>query len=158
MLATKISEGIVEREIKLGIRGRVQPGPADNSINDTNEGESIASRMAKKVKVNGTEYNGVRWAPSNKAPGSRKNGWELMRIAICNAQPPHEGGPRESPGLFVSRTCQDGFIRTVPTIPRDVKDLDDVDTNAEDHVCDEVRYVLLSVGQRFMSGKTKGHN
>ncbi len=157
MLATKIAEGIVERELKMGIHGRVKPGPADNSINDDMEGTSIATEMAKRVKVRGKEYKGVTWTPSNKSPGSRKNGWELMRVAIYNAQPDASGGPREYPGLFVVRTCQDGFIRTIPTLPRDKKDPDDVDTNAEDHVADEARYVILSFGKRFTSGTTTGN-
>jgi hypothetical protein len=158
LLATKISEGIVKRELKLGLYGRVKPGPADNSINDENEGTSIARKMAEKVTINGKQYKGVTWAPSNKSPGSRKNGWELMRVAIANAQPPGPGLPRESPGLFVVRGCQDGFIRTVPTIPRDLNDMDDVNTNAEDHVADEARYVILSTGNRFSFGTTSGNH
>lgn len=155
MLATQISKGIVERELKMGYYGRIKPGPADNSINDVENGNCIALDMAKKVTINGKVYNGVTWTRSNKSAGSRKNGWEKMRIAMFNAQP--NGGPREEPGLFVFRNCQDGFIRTVPTIPRDQKDLDDVDTEAEDHAADEVRYVILSMGDRFKSATTTGH-
>ncbi len=154
MLATQISKGIVEREIKLRLYGRVKAGPADNSINDVENGMSIAHDMGKKVMVDGKQYSGVRWARSIKSPGSRKNGWEKLRIAIFNAQP--DGGPRENPGLFVFRTCQDGFIRTVPTLPRSTKDLDDADSEAEDHVADETRYVILSVGDRFTGGATTG--
>lgn len=156
MLATHIARGIVEREIKMGIRDRVKPGPADNSINDVENGVCIASDMAKKVSINGKIYKGVRFSKSVKSPGSRKNGWERMRIAIANAQP-EPGLPREYPGLFVFRNCQDGFLRTVPTIPRSTKDLDDVDTDAEDHVADESRYVILSLGDRFTSGQVTGY-
>ncbi len=155
LLATQIAKGIVEREIKMGYYGRVKPGPADNSINDTENGNCIAADMAKKVRINGKQYKGVTWAKSDKSPGSRKNGWEKLRVAIFNAQP--DVGPREYPGIFVFRTCQDGFIRTLPTIPRCSKDPDDVDTDAEDHVCDEVRYVILSTGDRFSGGSTTGH-
>lgn len=155
LLATQIAKGIVERELKMGYYGRIKPGPADNSINDVENGNCIALDMAKKVLVNGKSYSGVTWTKSNKSPGSRKNGWEKMRIAMFNAQP--DGKPREEPGLFIFRNCQDGFIRTVPTIPRDTKDLDDVDTNAEDHTADEVRYVILSVGDRFKTSSTTGY-
>lgn len=157
MLATQISKGIVERELKMGYYGRVEPGPADNSINDVENGMCIAHDMAKKVVINGKEYKGVRWANSIKSPGSRKNGWEKMRVAMYNAQPEEKGMPRENPGLFVFRSCQDGFIRTVPGLPRDMKDQDDVDTDAEDHCADESRYVILSVGDRFVTGQTTGH-
>ena len=155
MLATQISKGIIEREIKMGYYGRVKPGPADNSINDVANGNCIATDMARKVRIDGKEYKGVRWARSDKSPGSRKNGWEKLRVAVFNAH--NDEGPREYPGLFVFRNCQDGFIRTVPNIPRDTKDLDDVDTDAEDHVADEARYVILSLGDRFNSGLTVGY-
>lgn len=155
MLATQISKGIIERELSMGLYGRVKAGPADSSINDVENGNCIATDMAKKVTINGKQYKGTTWTRSIKNPGSRKNGWEKMRVAIFNAQP--DGGPREFPGLFIFRNCQDGFLRTVPIIPRDIKDLDDVDTDAEDHVADESRYVILSFGDRFVSGTTTGH-
>lgn len=155
MIDRKIAEGIIEREIKYGLYGRVQPGPADNSINDDVNGVCIARNMAKPVTVNGKQYKGPTFSLSIKVAGSRKTGWELMRTAMYNAQP--ENGKREWAGMFVFRTCQHGFIRTVPTIPRSAKDLDDVDTDAEDHTADESRYVILSTGNRFVSGTTTGH-
>ena len=158
MLATKVARGIIEREIKMGLRHRVRPGPADNSINTEENGACIAKDMGQTITIDGKKYKGVHWSASNKSPGSRKNGWEKLRSAIYNAQPPETGGPREFPGLFVFRSCQDGFIRTVPTIPRSTKDLDDVDTDAEDHVADEVRYMILSTGGRFTTfGTSIGH-
>lgn len=158
MLATDITEGIIEREIAWGFYGRVDPGPADSSIFNTENGVCIASDMAKPVMIEGREFEGVEWARADKSPGSRKNGWELIRVAIAGAQPPEHGGPREKPGLFVTENCRDGFIRTVPTLPRDEKDMDDVDTESEDHCGDEVRYTLLSVAGRFNVAKTIGHN
>ena len=55
----------------------------------------------------------------------------------------HNSVYREGPGLFVFDTCAQ-FIRTVPSIPRDERDMDDVDTDTEDHVADEVRYRCLT--------------
>ena len=51
--------------------------------------------------------------------------------------------PMEGPGLFVFNTCSQ-FLRTVPVIPRDLKDPDDVDSDAEDHIWDEMRYELMT--------------
>jgi hypothetical protein len=48
----------------------------------------------------------------------------------------------EIPGLFIFDTCRD-WIRTVPVLPRDERDPDDVDTKAEDHAYDETGYRLL---------------
>lgn len=132
MLATAIADGIVGREVALGIRARVRPGPADSAIFDAEPGKtSIATDMAA---------HGVTWEPADKGPGSRKQGWEQMRKLMTGALPSVGGGPREAPGLFVFRTCDEGFLRTIPVIPRDDKDLDDVDTEAEDHAADEARY------------------
>ena len=49
----------------------------------------------------------------------------------------------ERPGLFVFESCRH-FLRTVPTLPRDAKDPDDVDTLAEDHIGDETRYRIMT--------------
>ena len=157
MLATQIAKGIVERELKSGYYGRIEAGPADASIFDVENGMCIATDMGRPVAIGNKSYPGVSWTRSIKSPGSRKNGWEKARIAIFGAQPPDGGGPREAPGVFVFRSCVDGFIRTVPSLPRHDVDMDDVDTDAEDHCGDEFRYVILSLGDRFSSGTTTGY-
>ena len=58
----------------------------------------------------------------------------------------------EEPGLFIFNTCRDGFIRTVPTLPRDENKHDDVDTKAEDHTGDETRYYIYD--KPVMLGRT----
>lgn len=35
-------------------------------------------------------------------------------------------------------------IRTIPTLPRDSNKLDDIDTNAEDHPADAIRYGCMA--------------
>jgi hypothetical protein len=157
MIDTQIAKGIIQREVKMGMHTRILPGPADNSINDDVNGVCIAMNMAKRVTFDQKTYGGPKFIRCNKSPGSRKTGWELMRTAIFNAQPAELGGPREFPGLFCFRNCQDGFLRTVPSVPRSEKDLDDVNTEAEDHCADETRYTILSTGSRFSSGSTTGH-
>lgn len=127
MTAAAVARGIREREKAMGIASRVRPGPADSSIYDVTDEISIAQNM---------EREGVRWVPADKRPGSRKNGWELIRARL-------EAAGTDKPGLYAFDTCRD-FIRTVPTLPRDERDPDDVDTEAEDHVADEVRYRVLA--------------
>ena len=141
MLARDIAAGIIRRELDWGIHGRVEPGPADASIFDVENGISIADDMAAEVRIDGALYPGIDWDPADKAPGSRKQGWEQLRQRLANAyRRGHE--PREYPGLFIVRGRCPHFLRTVPTLPRDDQDLDDVDTDAEDHIADEVRYRL----------------
>lgn len=116
----------------------VLPGPADNAIFDVQNGKSIAADM---------ELRGVRWTRSDKSPGSRKNGWEIMRKMMKAALEFKDGkyvGPKaylEEPAMFIFSTCRQ-WLRTVPCLPRDPKLLDDVDTNAEDHAGDMTRYEL----------------
>lgn len=163
MLANDVSAGIVERELKWGLHGRVTPGPADNSIWDVENGNSIAADMARSVRVNGSVYSGIQWIRSDKSPGSRKAGWLRVRSMLKGALPVTRIGanlqpvraPREHPGLFVFNNCVK-FFELFPVLPRDEVDPDDVDTDAEDHIGDETRYKVLSVGTRAKTGKTKG--
>lgn len=156
LLATKVAEGIIEREVAWGIHNRVQPGPADGSIFDVENGNSIAADMAKPVRVGGVIYkNGVQWRRADKSAGSRKAGWEKIKKYLANAMPPETGGPREHPGMFVFDNCA-SFIDLFPILPRDEIDPDDVDTDSEDHIGDEVRYQILDTGLGARGGKTKG--
>lgn len=156
MLAVDIAKGIVERELKWGLQGKVNPGPADSSIFDVENGNCIADDMARTLYLQNKPYPGVHWIKADKSPGSRKNGWEMFRKYLSRAIPPQNGQPREGPGLFVFDTCRDGFIRTVPSLPRDQRDLDDVDTDAEDHTADETRYLLRKIGNATVSTPTIG--
>ena len=44
--------------------------------------------------------------------------------------------------LYVFDTCRH-FIRTVPALVYDQRDVEDVDTGGEDHIYDELRYVCM---------------
>lgn len=130
MTAKNVAMGIKARELRMGIQNRVNPGPADSAIYAVTDDASIGQNM---------ESEGVFWTPADKRAGSRKNGWELMRDrfdAVTN--------DLEKPGMYIFETCRD-FIRTVPSIPRDTRDPDDVDTDAEDHAADDTRYRVLGM-------------
>ncbi|HBA32967.1 MAG TPA: terminase, partial [Gammaproteobacteria bacterium] len=127
MIDAEIGRGIKQREQAL--RLKVRPGPADSSIFDEVNGDSPAKQQA---------LTGIRWEKADKSPGSRIRGWSLLRARLKSAL---KDRPDE-PGLFIFSTCAQ-FIRTVPVLPRDPKKPDDVDTDAEDHIADEVRYRLL---------------
>lgn len=155
LLASEISAGIIERELSMGIHERVVPGPADNSIWNVDDGNSIALSMARPVYIDGVGKRGVSWIRSDKSPGSRKAGWEKLRQLLKNAKPDVTTGLRREPGVFVFNTCGN-FIAQVPTLPRDEDDLDDVDTDSEDHIADEVRYRILNSFRIVRSGRTVG--
>lgn len=145
MLTSEIAKGILDRENELGIYGRVRTGIADGSIFDDYEpGLSVVGEMRK---------NGVDWFAADKSHNSRKQGWEQIRERLEGAKPGEEG-VREEPGLFILETC-DQFLRTIPVLPRSDRDLDDVDTDAEDHIADEVRYRVRFKTRRMRHGSWK---
>jgi hypothetical protein len=110
------------------LKDRVTPGPADPAIFAAQDGRSIADSF----RTLGINF----FAAETK---SRVNGWQFMRNML-EASTKH---PMENPGLFVFSICRD-FIRTVPVLPRDKKNIDDADTSAEDHIADETRYELTT--------------
>jgi hypothetical protein len=140
MTAKEIGREIVAREkamegTLLAPGLRVDPGPADSSIFDTENGVCIAD-----------DFNavGVRWEKADKRPGSRKNGWEQCRTRLTASMQ----FPMEDPGFFVFNTCPQ-FVRLVPVAPRSEKNPDDIDTDFEDHVLDEWRYELSAPSYDF---------
>ena len=89
-------------------------------------GPSIAETMIQQ---------GCRWRPSDRSPKSRINGkLEIhKRLKVVN----------EQPGIRVFKTCKN-LIRTLSALPTDDKNPEDVDTNAEDHAYDALRYGCMS--------------
>ena len=140
MSSFDIGTGIMARENDWGLAGRVLPGPADSSIFDVQDPTlpSVAAQMASA---------GVSWTWADKRPGTRKLGWQEIRDRLKAAAT----YPREHPGIFVLERCKH-FIRTIPTLPRDRRDPDDLDTNAEDHIADEMRYRVREGNNLVRSG------
>ncbi len=143
-----IGRGIAEREKvirdALGIRQSIIAGPADSSIFDADPGKDS---IAKGIDAGYGHSN--TFTAADKAPGSRKNGFAVVRrmMRASLAERPEE------PGLYVFSSCRDGFIRTIPTLARDPNKPDDVDTEAEDHAFDETRYRVTA--PRHSSGSVK---
>lgn len=129
MLAVDVARGIRQREQNMKLW--IQAGPADPSIFATENGNNIANDMALPP-------GSIRWEPADAKPGSRKTGWERCRKMLKAATV----WPMEEPGLFCFDTCRQ-FIRTFPTLARDMKDPDDVDSDGEDHIGDETRYRVM---------------
>ena len=154
LTAKEVAQGIVERELLWGIHRRVQAGPADNSINTADGGASIADMMAQPVHLNGKIYNGVNWTPSDKSAGSRKHGAQIIRNRM-KASAPVDGMPRETAGLFIFDDCP-AFSEYVVPLPRDPKDPEDVDTKANDHKYDDIRYGIATREEILVQRKTKG--
>lgn len=128
-----------EREMKIL---RVNPGPADNSIFNKEGGPSIADDMA---------LSGVKYTRSNKSPGSRILGLQLIRNMLAASMK----RPMEKPGLFVFRNCFH-TIRTLPNLSNDDKNPEDISTLQEDHIYDVLRYKVLAINKIAKMTKVQG--
>ena len=73
----------------------------------------------------------VRFEKAGK--GDRLAGWSVMRQLLADA------GEPDKPGLYISRACT-YFWSTVPSLPRDPRRIEDVDSRAIDHAADAIRY------------------
>jgi hypothetical protein len=114
--------------------GFIYPGPADNQI-------SNVTRIDIDTIEKTMQDNGIYWTNSDKSNGSRKNGFELMRGRMLNAK------RGEGAGIYFMDNCR-ASVSTIPVLPRDEKDPDDIDTSAEDHPYDMARYRVLSGNNR----------
>jgi hypothetical protein len=136
-IARKIKE--IEENLKPWINGPVLKGPADNQIRDVREADvdTIEKKMADA---------GVYWDKSDKSPGSRKIGLELIRERLAAAIHNH----RHVSHLYFMINCV-ASTYLLPILPRDPDNLDDVDTTAEEHCYDSVRYRVLKGRNRLAS-------
>lgn len=133
-----VARGVKFRESQLRSAHWVKevvPGPADNAIEsvEDQDSDSIARKMKKE---------GVVWTASDKSPGSRVNGLQLLRDRLSAAK------KGEGKAIYFMDNCL-ASIATLPTLPRDPKKPEDVDTDAEDHAYDAVRYRVLSDAREY---------
>jgi hypothetical protein len=134
MSATKVAEGIKEREISWMINGhfKTQPkaGPADNQIRNVidSSDETTEKKMANK---------GIKWLESDKSPGSRAVGLQVIRDRLEAAV---EG---EGKALYFMRNCK-ATIELLPPISRHPEKPDETDPDYEDHCFDVTKYRCLA--------------
>ena len=153
--STEIAKGIIERELAMGIHYRVKGGWADPAIFASHDGDSIGTKMAKyHLLPNGREYRGPQF---RKADNARIIGWESVRTWLYQALPGPEGA-REKPGLFICKRCHMAQ-KLIPVTQRNPKKPDDVDTDTEDHLQDELRYrVKAAESGVILPGTVPGPN
>lgn len=113
----------VEREHPW-LRGRNIQGVADPAIWDASRGESVADTAMRY---------GVYFTPGDH---ERIAGWMQCHYRL---QFDSQGYPR----MYVFDCCK-GFIRTVPLLQYDDHRVEDLDTDGEDHIADEWRYMCMS--------------
>ena len=114
----------LERQHPL-LKGRkITDGVADPAIWDCSRGESIADTAMKY---------GIYFTPGDH---ERVAGWMQVHYRL---QFDENGYPR----MYFFDTCKDS-IRTIPLMTYSETKPEDLDTRAEDHLPDEVRYMCMS--------------
>ena len=97
--------------------------PADPSIWGEHGHETSVGMLFQR--------EGFRWLKAATGPGSRVSGAHVI-VWLLNQD-----------RLAVTSDCAD-FLRTVPVLPADPNRIEDVDTHAEDHCWDELRYAVTA--------------
>ena len=130
LLPFELGQRMHDHEMMNGFRMRTEAGPADSSIFDKDRGmTSIHDEYVKR---------GVRFTRADKRPGSRERGFVLTRQRLKAAATRN----MEQPWLLVHRNC----IHTVsqlPELPISATNPQDVDSSANDHIYDAVKYRML---------------
>ena len=120
-IARKIAE--IEKE-DINLKGKTIHGISDPSIFDESRGESIAEMMEREFIY------------FDRGDNTRLAG----KMQLHNRLAFDENG---MPMLYVFNTCKH-FIRTIPELIYDETDVEDIDTDGEDHIYDECRYVAMA--------------
>lgn len=137
--APDIARGVLAMEKDMLENGWIQsipsPGSADNQIGSTlqRDVETIKKKM---------EDCGVFWTNSDKSAGSRVNGLQIMRDMLQSSI------TKEGEGLYFMQNCV-CCIETIPILPRDPNNLEDIDTDSPDHLYDALRYGLVEGSNRI---------
>jgi hypothetical protein len=123
---------------------RISYGVLDSSLwhkrGDT--GPSLAEQMI---------IRGCRWRPSDRSAGSRVAGKNELhrRLAIDEMT--------EEPKLVFFNTCRH-LISQLPSLPLSKNNAEDVDTNAEDHLYDALRYGIMTRPRSDIFSHTSEHS
>lgn len=107
-------------------------GLADPSIWASGQGDHSTGKSIAQLY----QDNGVAWMPANN---DRKAGLEMVHRKLAIQK---DG----LPGIQFFSTCT-SIITTLPDLPYDKNKVDDVDTNADDHDYDMLRYGLMAQAQ-----------
>lgn len=140
-----IGHGIKSREQEWFANRVMHAGPADPAI-FPGKRENV-NAVAPQIQA----ASGIKFKPAARGTGSRVNGWQACRDSLHNAL----NDEREQPGFFLTDQCPQ-WRRTVPVLPRDSRNMDDVDTNAEDHIGDEWRYRIYKGSSKMARKPVSG--
>lgn len=128
----QITEGILEREQDEILNNVYIRRVADPAIFDESRGDSIARQMEPVSQFNGERSSGVFF---EKGDNARLSGLAQFHERL-------RFDKNGLPKMQIFKTCKQ-FIRTIPSLPYSLRDVEDVDTDSEDHIFDAAKYFLM---------------
>lgn len=131
-----------EMSVTTKLDGTVKPERYERTVADPSvfsDKRGAGRTIAQMWKDNGFHVT--------RARNDRKAGWANVRQYLWNPEGGENG--QGAPRLFVFENCHD-LIRTLPLMRYDKTDREDLDTRAEDHAVDALRYLLAirPIGER----------
>ena len=135
LYAEEVGKGILQRDG----RDRIDFGVIDPSAYASDGGPSIAERIAR-----GTGGKVLLRRADNKrlGPDGALGGWDQVRGRL-GGEPHHGSGGDNVPMLFFFESCHH-LLRTLPMMQHDPDRPEDIDTTAEDHAVDALRYGCMA--------------
>lgn len=138
MQAWEVGRGILEREQGEKVRMRIADPSIWHPRPDTRRGESKGITIHEDFVGQGVYFL--------KADNDRTHGKMQVhkRLKVEQVVDKETGEIVDETPLFrVFNTCK-GFWRTMPLLREDPKNPEDIDTDLEDHIYDEVRYMCMA--------------
>ena len=138
MSNAEIARGILERERDASGRPeKVKPGPADPSIwskrRDKKTG-AIGIPIAQELAAEGVTFVQA----NNERIHGRQQVHSRLRVDPDPAHPDQPGHPK----IYTFNNLEHWW-RTMLNLRNDTRNIEDVDTDQEDHVYDETRYMCM---------------
>ena len=126
-------------------------------------GETVVARYADDAMWTGRgaaksvadvyEETGCAIIPAHK--GERVPGWQRLHSYLADGPAcvlHREQGWTTCPKFHVLDGAAPNLVRTLPALPYDAHKPEDVDTHAEDHVADALRYALINLAEPTING------
>ena len=130
---SKIADGILEREINWGFTGRVTDRLCDPTCFNRKPNYQGGGQGPSTAEV-------FRGYGIHMRPGDPDRKLKIRQFRERLKMP---ADTNEMPMLVVYQSCSQ-FIRTIPALATDEDNVEDIDTDQEDHVYDEACHLAMA--------------
>lgn len=125
-----LAKDLADKILDLEVNEKISYGVLDSSmwLQRGDPGPSLAEQMINR---------GCRWRPSDRSKGSRVAGKNEFHYRLQVDE------YLEQPRMVFFNNCVN-CIAQIPVIPLDKDNIEDIDTDAEDHLYDAIRYGIMT--------------